>query len=166
MTISVSLSWFEYHWAVFCATLRIVESTRQQAKAIEWNGDREQNDIQAAGAEIAVAKALNQYWCGGVNAFRQPDVGLNIEVRRTKYPKGKLAVRPRDHDDRPFVLVRGAIPEFEVVGWIYGFEAKQDRWKEDPHGEGEVYMVPDEVLKDCECLFWREPESNKSAPAE
>jgi hypothetical protein len=110
------------------------------------NGYQNLIDIQAAAAELAVAKALNRYWVAGVNTYTMPDVGRNIEVRCTKYPNGKLAIRDRDQDDRPFVLVRGIIPTFEIVGWIYARDAKQEQWKE-AMTWGEAYMVPEDALR-------------------
>jgi hypothetical protein len=147
MSITVTLTWFEHELAAFCGVMRIVESLRMGLKHLDWSGDQNLNDIQSAGAEMAVAKVLNRYWCAGVNAFKDPDVGRNIEVRCTKYANGKLAIRERDNNDRPFVLVRGSLPTFEVVGWIYARDAKQEQWKNDPNGDGEVYMVPETALR-------------------
>jgi len=148
MSIRVTLTWSEYHLAVYCGALRILESAKMKAKDHKVErGDPVDNDVQAAAAEMAAGKALNQYWGAGVNTFRQPDIGRNIEVRRTPYPNGKLRVAPKDRDDRPFVLVRGTVPDFEVVGWIYGRDAKQECWKGNPHNDGDVYLVPQEALQ-------------------
>lgn len=41
------------------------------------------SDIEAAGAEIAVAKSLAIYWGGGINTFKDADVGYRYQVRHT-----------------------------------------------------------------------------------
>lgn len=151
MSIRIKISWFEYHQSVLCAVLRIVEVTKKKKVTLfEPEYGDEQNKVQSAAAEIAVAKALNQYWGAGVTQGDQADVGSNIEVRWTRHENGKLMIRPKDKDDRPYILVRGIAPDFEIVGWIYGREGKQDCWKRDPDGKGPVYMVPEEALKSLE----------------
>src|SRR5882672_188197 len=100
----VTLSWYEHELAASTGVKRVVESRRRgkaQHKPMAGNpleGAFEQNDINAAGAEMAVAKLLNRYWPGGVNTFQEPDVGKTIEVRWTEHHS--LLVRDRDHDDR------------------------------------------------------------------
>lgn len=86
-----------------------------------------QTDIEAACAEMAVAKALNIYWDGSVNKFKKdgPDLPPDIEVRTTEYKNGHLILRDGDKkycNDMRFVLVVGEAPKFYLSGWIYCHE--------------------------------------------
>ncbi len=105
--------------------------------------------IHAAGGELAAAKVLNRYWHASVNTYhRVPDVGDNLEVRTRldsickNGADADLIVRDDDPDDRYFVHVIGRLPEYEVVGWILGADAKQQQWRNNHGGHGEAYFVP------------------------
>lgn len=98
-------------------------------------------DIEGACAEMAVAKALNIYWDYSINTFSAPDVGL-FQVRHTKISYGKLIVRPQDSDSETFILIVGSSPDFEIIGYMTGKEAKQDKYLSDPHGKAPCWMVP------------------------
>jgi hypothetical protein len=111
------------------------------------NRSREHNDIDATGAEIAAAKYLNHYWIPGVNTSQWPDVSPNIEVRHTAHRDGKLLLTAQgSKPERPYVLVRGSMPRYEIVGWLYGHEAMRDEWRTTLNGNP-VYMVPAEALR-------------------
>ena len=87
------------------------------------------NDVESCGAEMAVAKAFGCYWNTYPGEFRElPGDVANLEVRSTKHVNGSLIVHERDKDDRPFVLVRGTMPRYEVAGWIMGVQAKKSKW--------------------------------------
>jgi len=85
-------------------------------------------DIEAAGAEMAVAKYLGQYWTGVASTFKGPDVGIDIQVRHTERPTGLLIIRKDDNSAAAYVLVVGLMPSYEIVGYIYGGEAKRPEW--------------------------------------
>lgn len=100
------------------------------------------NHVLGAVGELAVAKALNVFWGGSVNTFKLAgDVG-RIEVRHTARHENRLLVREQDPDARAFVLVTGYPPELVVRGWIWGADAKVDRWAENPGDRGRCYFVP------------------------
>lgn len=93
------------------------------------------NDIEAAAAEMCVAKALNIYpeWSpteGEVPKFdlkwRYHGEGLpacSIDVKSTKYLNGNLLV-PNLREDHIYFLVRGKIPNYEIVGFLPGHLVK------------------------------------------
>lgn len=93
---------------------------------------RFEQQIQSAAAELAVAKALNQYWSGALtwepNLGGLADVGGLVEVRSTATNPPHLIIHPREPDDRPFFLVTGSIPTFTIHGWAMGCDAKKDKW--------------------------------------
>jgi hypothetical protein len=110
-------------------------------------------DVQAAGAECAVARYANLYWSPWVRwpARRSPDVGLDVQVRRRSVVGWDLIVHEDDPDDHRIVLVYGELPDFELVGWVWGHEAKQGRQETDPYGTGRpAYWIPPPELRPME----------------
>jgi len=108
------------------------------------------NNVESSGAELAVAKYTGQYWTGAAGTrpgIRSADVGSSLEVRYTPYNQGQLIVRPGDPDDRFFVLVGGTLPRYLLRGFIWGWTAKQERYKKDPRGNGIAYFVPSQDLR-------------------
>lgn len=108
-----------------------------------------EQDIQGAAAELAVAKATNRYWDGSFNTYKRGDVG-SVQVRSTKRPDGCLIVRPSDPADAVYFLVVGEIPEFTVVGWIMGENAKLERFEKAPGGRPPAFFVPQRYLTPIE----------------
>jgi hypothetical protein len=108
--------------------------------------------IGAAG-ELAVAKALNQYW-SGINDRAPADVGLSIQVRTVTADNRRLIVHPTDADDQPFVsvLAMGGA-RFTIRGFMYGRVAKCDAYWTAPNGNGRpAYFVPTAHLTPIERL--------------
>lgn len=146
---TITLEWYEQVLAGVIGTLRQVEAARLNCKPSSTKDDHAMaRNIEAAGAELAVAKFLQRYWHPGVNRFRDPDVAPNVEVRQTTLDSGRLIIRKRSADPmRRYVLVRGTMPTFEVVGWIWGRDGMREEWVANPRGDGEVYLVPAAELR-------------------
>lgn len=144
----VTLEWYECEQAIFVGARREAEAIRQN---IEAPPHSEQpsilNHIQSGGAEKAVAKQLNLNWNASINTFANgvADVGERIEVRWRR--ERDLIVREKDHNDRFFVLVRGDLPRYEIIGWIRGKDAKQPEFWINPGGHGWAWFVPEDHLK-------------------
>ena len=103
--------------------------------------------IEAAHSELAVCKYLGIYWGFGVNTFHVPDVeNTNLEVRWSS--REDMKVRP---DDSGIVVsVTGKCPEYEIKGWLYTDDAKQEKWKY--NREPVCYFVPHNQLRPIEDL--------------
>jgi hypothetical protein len=147
--MTVTLTWYERLVATTIGLLRQTMSELRGTDRPLCSGEpSDENNIHSAGAEMAVAKFLSRYWLAGVNTFKDPDVAPNIEVRRNTYPEGQslLKVKPTDPDERRYVMVRGEMPTYEIVGWLWGHEAKRPEWLQNPHDYGEVYYVPESKL--------------------
>jgi hypothetical protein len=135
-------------------------AVRRRVSAIEhgmtdahgYNGEQAwEQEVTSCLAEMAVAKCLGRYWDGGVDTFKRGDVG-RLQVRFTKRTDGRLIIRRSDKQEDVFVLVVGFGPtSFEVVGWIRGSEAREDRWLTNMgNGRPECWAVPRHALKKIE----------------
>jgi hypothetical protein len=108
-------------------------------------GDPWGGDIISCGAELAVAKLLNQHWTAWA---RRPgevaaDVGTNIQVRRRRMIGWDLITHPKDPNDHFYVLVWGELPTYIVVGYLRGWEAKrEDCWNKYDTGRPAFFTAP------------------------
>jgi hypothetical protein len=107
-----------------------------------------QRHIEGALSECAMAKYLNIYW--NKSSWPNPDVG-NIEVRVTHYKSGKLIIRPADKDDVKYYLLTGINGKYNIRGYIYAIEGKQDQYLSDAgQDRPKVYFVPQSDLHPIE----------------
>lgn len=153
----VKLEWPEYAMAVNNAVLKTMGAIRkgyQNKHGMVGRGWTE--GIEGTCAEVAVAKALGIFWDGGVGEFKGPDVSDNLQVRWTDKSTNKLIVRDADRDENTYILVIGECPEYNIVGWIEGTEAKQERYLFGPNGRPPAYFVPQEDLKPIETLIYND----------
>lgn len=103
-------------------------------------------DVEAAAAELVVAKALGVHWCGMDGPDKDTGDVAGAQVRHTKRADGSLICHKRDADEDRFVLVTGSMPRFVVRGWILGAEAKADRfWR--TNVPRPAFFVPQSALK-------------------
>ena len=149
--MDISLTWQEQLFAAQAGVMRRISALNNgriepygTPKSDLWG-----NDIESAGAEAAVGKALNIFWQHGKLREYKGDVGA-VEVRSTKQPNGRLILHDRDNDDAAFVLVRGEFPSYEL-GWCIARDGKKPeyRFKGDGRYDDDSkypYFVPDKVL--------------------
>ena len=117
-----------------------------------YNGDDSWGiHISGALAEIAAAKALNMFFRGDVDTFKNPDVG-EFQVRYTKTDPPVLIVRSGDADNEKFICVTGEAPSFKVHGWMTAGEGKQKQWKRAPYGRPPAYFIPIDKLNDMDTI--------------
>jgi len=103
--------------------------------------------IEGAAGELAVAKALNLFWDGTVNTFKRGgDIGDKLQVRTRSKDYYDLLIRQNDKDEDIFVLVVGQIPNFKVVGWMRGVDAKQEKYSQTYGNRPSAYFVPQKDL--------------------
>lgn len=145
--VKISLDLYETASAVMCGIMRQTEvKSRGATFRLAGRPLGLWTETHAAGAEIAVAKYLRKYWAGS-NRFSDPDIAPDIEVRWTKHENGRLIVRSEAPNERRYVLVRGALPDYEIVGWILAGDAKQEKYLDNPNQDGECYWVPGDDLR-------------------
>jgi hypothetical protein len=114
----------------------------------QYKGQLHDNHIRSAMAEMAVAKALNLYWGGHVDTYRNlPDVGP-YEIRYSL--RSDLKIRP---DDVGIVIsVTGHPPDMKIAGWIDADEGKSMYEACSPAKGPPAHFIPHDVLYPIEEL--------------
>ena len=104
-------------------------------------------NVEGAAGEMFVAKTLDIYWCPRVGADRyNGDVGP-YEVRTNSSRRwDDTPLHPSDRDDRVFIGVLSFMPEFEIMGWIWGHEGKRQEWWRDGSPGRPAFWVPRSAL--------------------
>lgn len=150
--IQVTLGSRELLLAAEVGAWRHIESRRSAlTNKVGYEGFGWHTDVEAACAEIAVARALNLYWSGAVDGARSKDVGFRYQVRHTTRPDGCLILRETDAAEDIYILVTGASPSLVIRGWVEGYEGKAPSfWKVDV--QSPAWFVPQSALYRMENL--------------
>jgi len=145
---TIELSWPQWYIAAQVGLLRYITSRQKDLEhKYGYNGHGAIDDIEAAAAEFAVSLAMNISWQAGVNTFKDADNGNLTQARATKHQDGCLIVRPNDPDNHRYILViQEGETRFNIVGWMWGSDAKQEQWKKAPNGRPPAFFVPQEEL--------------------
>jgi hypothetical protein len=151
--VEVVLEWYELAIAAQVGLSRQMRA--MQMKRPDKHGlDPEKGwsvHIEGAAGEMALAKHKRVYWDGSVDVFKSAgDVG-DIQVRTRSKSWYELLVRKDDRDEDIFVLVTGLAPNFAIVGWAYGHEAKLIPAK-DHGGREPAHFMPQGNLRDIDTL--------------
>lgn len=85
--------------------------------------------------------------------MRGPDAGTdleNIQVRTRSKSHYELIIHPDDLDGAKFFLVVPTIDPFtfNIVGWFYGRDGKDNKYWQDPAGGRPAYFIPQWALHD------------------
>jgi hypothetical protein len=145
--MTVTLADYEIEMAAFVGMKRNADSIiakRTPRFAERKVGEMWAHHIVGAQAELAVAKALGAYWGGNNRSFHVPDIeGTNFEVRWSM--RDDVKVRP---DDTGVVIgVRGACPNYEIVGWLYAKQGMREEWKAFHNTPNPAFFVPHDQLR-------------------
>ena len=148
--IEVTLTQAELEHAATIGARRHIEALlehRQDRYAAKKAKDLWGLHIEGACGELAFARAVDRYWAGPVNNFKDADLGDKVQVRTRTHHNQDLIVREGDSPDHAYVLVTGKAPEFRVWGWIWGRDAKREEWHANYGGYGWAYFVPKDALR-------------------
>jgi hypothetical protein len=151
--IVVTLTWPEICVAAQVATMRRVQNMKLGSARRYGDDDFDgvwQTDAISCLAEMAVAKHFDHFWCGAIGDYSAADAGPVFQVRSTEWASGRLILHPEDHDDAPYVLARVRQNKVTLVGWVYGYEGKQQEYWSAPqaHPNRLAFFVPNDVLHD------------------
>lgn len=134
------------------------------SKAVDLKTSPHERRYQGTLGEIALAKFLhtdiNQIELHKNHkdnfslAKRGHDVN-HVEVRATLYPIGKLIVHRNDFISSPFVLaiIQNNYTKVRLAGWIYGHEAKTDKYFNNFHFKNDSWYVGQKNLHDMNTLL-------------
>lgn len=148
----MELEWFELSRAALVGVSRNVEALRLGCRSSREIQDHWGIHILGACGECAFAKGTGRYWSGGVNTFKDADVGSSIQIRTRSKHDYDLIVRSDDSDDEVFVLVTGGPQVFVLHGWILGRDAKRQQFVANYGNHGEAYFVPQSNLNSIQQL--------------
>jgi hypothetical protein len=148
LTNDVSLSWAEMLLGCFAGCMRQVQNMKDarhnaygMPDKLSWG-----ENIEGVLAEMALAKALNKYWCGK-GEFGDVDIRPDIECRSTSGHDNRLILHKSDKDERKYYLITGQRGNYEVKGWCYGHDGKKTNFYDDPTGKNRpAYFVPQSEL--------------------
>jgi len=146
MSILVELTPAEIQMAALVGTQRTVQCLQNGSKHRYGAKDTEawQMSIEGAMGECALAKHLGIFWSKGLPGAT--DVGPH-DVRQTPLAYGKLIVHPTDDDNRRYYLVTGLLGKYVIHGYMYGHQAKQQKYWSDPQKTNRfAYFVPQSDL--------------------
>lgn len=147
MTVALSIEEMR-HAASAGVERRLRAIANGRAHRYAWDGVGEwDTDLQAAGAELAVAKASGRYWVDTAAPDAEGDVGERVQVRWTRRENGSLILHDTDPDDHAFVLVCGTMPKFTIPGWLFGVAGKIPSFHRTDTGRP-AYFVPQAALRE------------------
>lgn len=145
----VRLSPGECRAAAYVGINRRLDSMRNQRQEVHGaaaGGDYWTIDVEAAGAELALAKALGVHWTGLDGPDKDVGDVAGAQVRHSRRPDASLILHERDADGDRFVLVTGALPEMTVRGWLHGRDGKRPEfWR--TNVPRPAYFVPASELR-------------------
>lgn len=113
------------------------------------------NDIEAAGAELAVAKGLQLHW-SAISGEKTPDV-FGFEVRWALLDSHCLILSESVSDNDRYIFVTRHIPTFAIHGWIPAKDAKRQRFIKPSKAPGIWYWIPIAELQPIEDLVIEAP---------
>lgn len=115
--------------------------------------ERLQEETVGCCAELAMGKLVDRYFIPTVGTFHDvADYLKDLEIRATAREDGRLIVRDNDHPQRRYVFATVTGQAVTFHGWLYGHEAKQDRWLTNPNGYRQAWFVPQRELHPIDSL--------------
>ena len=158
MEAQVQLSSAELAQCVIQAMTRMTASRyadRNQARSVNRTWFQHLKDeLVGVIAENGYCKWKGIYPSREVDTFhRVADTADGAEIRSITNANNCLIVRNDDPKERPYVLVLvDSNAVCSMLGWVYGYEARQDKWLRDPGGKRASWFVPQESLRPIESL--------------
>lgn len=120
-----------------------------QALTKKWNSshgaggiDPWISNIEGAQGELAVAKALGIYWQPIVGDPDADDAGPYQVRTNCSRRWDDTPLHPGDRDDRVFIGVLSFMPDFDIMGWIWGRDGKRQEWWRDGTPGRPAFWVP------------------------
>lgn len=140
--IRVTLDPNDQAWAGDVGKMRMAKAKGKPKWAYKDGRSGVSTHIIGAMAELAFCRGLGLVWPASEGVGRrEPDVWPRWEVRWAGPPMLKVATN--DPPDRYAALVRGKIPNFEIIGYCIAGWAQRTKTLQDPGKRGQpAYFVP------------------------
>jgi hypothetical protein len=145
----ITLTATELMVAAYVGSARNVQSLIQKWSPASGAGlhDTWTPNVEGAAGEMAAAKYLGIYWQPIIGNSNADDVGFyqvrtNISRKHTD-----LCLRQRDNPDKIYISVLSFLPNFEILGWIFGRDGKLNKFLRDGSVDRpQCFYVPRTVL--------------------
>lgn len=157
---TIKLSKAERYTGANLGVYRRLKNYKLQEKFPDYSKNAWTRDIEAACAEIAVAKALGIYFHWGESEYGGGDIHYNgheLQVRLNMTENRPLWVYDKDNDDHILVAVSGYMGQYDILGFLPIAECKRPEWfKTPPDVQRACYrpplekLIPFEELKELE----------------
>lgn len=127
--IRITLSWGEIALGAAVGTMRLVyrrkNAMENGSARPDWNVWT--GEIEGAQAELAVAKHLGLFWSGTVGERAAPDDVGSYQVRcNSSREYDDTLLRKTDKPNRAYISVLSFMPEFHIIGWVWGEDGFRD----------------------------------------
>lgn len=164
----------DIRWGSNVGAERYIQAIERGARESRFSMyDNWTHNIEGALSELAMHRVFGIPWPGSTHYDpHAPDVilpdGTELEVRLAKPERQVLRIRHRDKTPeklaRTWLLLNGRIGVYEVIGYMRGRDALQDRWlktdRSDPSIDAEWHEVPASELTPLyadDFPHWRPP---------
>lgn len=129
-----------------------IEQNRSGRPRMDLGADPWNSPLSAC-CELGVARELGLNWEGDSLSHKHTvDVPPDIEVRYSVY-RDLLRLYTNDDPRSKYVLVRGKIPQFRILGWIQGKDGMLPKYIDrEPNAVAHSYLVPLSHLRPFEEL--------------
>lgn len=149
--MNVTLTKSEMHIAAQLGCLRQLSSTFKGSmskvpSARDWDAH-----ICGAAGEMAVAKGLGIYNPMTLDTYRDADLGLDIQVKTRSEDHYDMILSEGDPSEAVYILVVGSMPDFRIVGWLNGKDAKKKKYFKSFLGNMR-FVVPQSAFKSISTL--------------
>ena len=148
----VTLDWHEVRRGAEEGVLRNVHAMADNRKRRFDAGSSWDAHILGACGEMAYAKCMGVYWTADINTFKGKSDVAGVEVRTRSNHDWDLIIRKDDPAGRPYVLVTGEAPDFQIHGWIMCEDGRQEQWLKNHGGYEPAYFVPKSALRPISVL--------------
>jgi len=108
----------------------------------------EQIHISGAAGEVATARYMDVYFPASVGTYAAADLLPDIQVRTRSKQHYDLIVRSKDHINDRYVLVIDLCPNYHIIGWMFGRDARKQQWIQTYDNRPSAWFVPQASLED------------------
>jgi hypothetical protein len=107
-------------------------------------------NLNGFGAELAVARFTGGSWNEGDRT--KADIGLDLEVRQSRFEDAHLLLYDYDKPERGYVLAVGTFPSYALVGWTRAKAGMRPDWRHEKGSMASFRAFGNPIVADVS--FW------------